>query len=891
MTIETRTGGAREDAAVACLRVAYLEQRNTGDLLPLKTAVAKLDENLNSRFLAREPIDTLIYARAAAIDEMLRLEWQALDARETAGFALIAVGGYGRGELVPYSDIDLMILSERPPKTTDWIAPFVARLWDSGLEIGHSVRTLKDCTREAKADLTVITTLMESRLLCGEATLLEKLAHCIRPEKMWSPETFFAAKHKEQEQRHARYDHTGYNLEPNVKGSPGGLRDIQMIGWVANRHFGSSELEELVAHKFLTKGQLKLLLEGRNVLWRFRYALHVLTGRAEDRLLFDHQKQLAQMLGYEDASYTLGVEQMMQRYYRTVSDLSRLNEILLQLFEEAILLDPNAEPVMLTDEFKIRNGYLQTRGSAIFENNPSALLNAFVLLQQHPDIVGISAYTVGLIKRSLHLIDDEFRQSPKNHRLFLQILRAEHGVTHQLRRMNRYGILGLYIPAFGRIVGRMQYDLFHAYTVDEHTLVVVSNLRKFALKKYDDDLPHVSSVMQSLDRPDLSYLSGLYHDIGKGRGGDHSKLGAVDARSFCLEHGLDEADADLVAWLVRHHLLLSMTAQKKDLGDPLVIQKFAAVVKTARRLDFLYVLTVADVRGTNPRLWNSWKASLFQELYEQTLKALRRGLDRPAASDDFATETRTIARAQLIESGADAAVVDELWTSLPEEYFLRYRPEEIQWHTRVLADHASDQPVADISVLDYGLAIFLYTPSRYHTFAHTTAILDELGLDIEDARIVPTNNNFSLDTYTIGHNKEAETPLSQSAEDLKHRLERLIKKAADPDSTWQPKVTRRISRRARMFDTETKIRFLDQPDGSITVMELDTADHPGLLSKVGEVFVDLDIDIAMAKIVTIGEKAEDVFYLTDSDHRPLSDEAKAAIKRELGNRLRDDAAT
>ena len=428
----------------------------------------------------------------------------------------------------------------------DLISAFVASLWDVGLEIGHSVRTVKQCLQEAKADLTVATTLMEARLLDGPQSLFNKMSLAVAPERIWPSDMFFEEKRKEQIARHFRYDDTAYKLEPNVKGSPGGLRDIQMIGWVAKRHFGCNTLDELVEHRFLTRRQVERLLDGQSFLWLVRYALHVITGRRKYRILFDHQITIAEMLGYEDASYTLAVEQLMQRYYRTVMDLSRLNEMLLQLFEEAILMDPAAEPEALNERFQVKNGFLQTVHDQVFANDPSALLELFLLLQQQPELRGVSAYTVGLIKRNLHLIDEEFRQKPRNHRLFLSILRAPEGVTHELRRMNLYGVLGLYLPSFGRIVGRMQYDLFHAYTVDEHTLFVVNNLRRFALSRFDHEYPLCSRIMQAREKPEIVYLSGLFHDIAKGRGGDHSELGAVDAEAFCLEHGIGQYDARTV---------------------------------------------------------------------------------------------------------------------------------------------------------------------------------------------------------------------------------------------------------------------------------------------------------------------------------------------------------
>ena len=559
-------------------------------------------EDLQARFEAGDDIVELVHARAGIIDQVLIELWQ--QHVETPGAALIAVGGYGRGELHPYSDIDVMLLlpDDLPKTDEEGLAAFVTALWDIGLEVGHSVRTVEQCLEQASADLTVATTLMEARLLAGPSALFDEMLRITAPDNIWPSTEFFAEKRKEQIARYHRYHDTAYNLEPNVKGSPGGLRDIQMIAWVAKRHFGVASLAELVEHKFLTRGQLQRLEDGQAFLWRIRFALHVITGRREDRLLFDHQTKLAQLLGYEDATYTLAVEQLMQRYYRTVMDLSRLNEMLLQLFEEAILMDPGAAPEPLDEHFQVKNGFLQTVNDQVFINDPSALLELFVVLQQNQAIRGVSAYTVGLIRRSLHLIDDEFRQNPRNHRLFLSILRAPRGVTHELRRMNLYGVLGLYIPAFGRIVGRMQYDLFHAYTVDEHTLFVVSNLRRFVLSRFDKEFPHCSEIMQSLEQPEIAYLSGLFHDIAKGRGGDHSELGAVDARAFCLEHGLSKYEAGIVAWLVKNHLALSSTAQKKDIGDPEVISEFAALVGDQLHLDYLYVLTVADVRGTDPEV-------------------------------------------------------------------------------------------------------------------------------------------------------------------------------------------------------------------------------------------------------------------------------------------------
>lgn len=839
-----------------------------------REALAAASENLIKRFRAGESVATLVNTRSDIIDEILRRLWHEHAGDISASAALIAVGGYGRGELHPCSDVDIMVLVEDPlpDNAAALISAFFTALWDIGLDIGHSVRNIAECCEQSARDITIATTLIEARLIDGPESLLRGMQEQISAGDIWPSANFFEEKLKEQRERHHRYEDTAYQLEPNVKGSPGGLRDIQMIGWVAKRHFGVDTLDELVEHHFLTRGQLQKLHECQEFLWRVRFGLHALTGRREDRLLFDHQSRLATMLGYEDAAYTLAVEQLMQRYYRTVMELSRLNEMLLQLFEEAILMDPDAEPHPLNERFQVKNGFLQTTNNQVFAREPSALLELFLLLQQQDDIRGVSAYTIGLIRRNLHLIDEEFRQSPRNHRLFLNILRAPAGVTHGLRRMNLYGVLGLYIPSFGRIVGRMQYDLFHAYTVDQHTLFVVSNLRRFALSRFDHEFPHCSPLMQSFEKPQIVYLAGLFHDIAKGRGGDHSELGAVDAESFCLEHGLSKYEARTVAWLVRHHLVLSMTAQKKDLSDPDVINEFAALVRDRTHLDYLYVLTVADVKATNPKLWNSWKASLFHDLYELTARALRRGPEKPIDRDLLISETQESARRLLEESDTDAAVIFRVWQLFTEDYFLRYKSSEIAWHTKLLADSDTEP---DFGLLDVrvqtdgdGIEAVLYTPRIKQTFAHATALLDELGMTIVDVRIVPLANSFSLDTYIFMELDQRTEVDEARVSRIRRALARILTSSDDNAGT----VTRPAGRQVRMFPTKTMISFDRDVTNDRTVMELVTGDRPGLLSTVGRIFVEFGLNIETAKILTIGERAEDVFYVTDLEDNALSDD-------------------
>jgi len=886
MTYNTSADAAQHDETFLAMQNALSgeKQHSVNDC---RAALAQATISLNERFKRGESVTGLVRLRSALVDQLLAHLWLQYACGLADDAALVAVGGYGRGELHPYSDVDIMILvvDELPQATATKVSEFVAALWDIGLEIGHSVRNVAQCREQSKEDITVVTTLTEARLISGPATLFSDMQAAVSADEIWPSDQFFAAKRNEQRARHHRYDDTAYKLEPNVKGSPGGLRDIQMIGWVAKRHFAVKTLDELVAHKFLTPGQLRVLNDGQEFLWRVRFGLHVLTGRREDRLLFDHQSRLAEMLGYEDATYTLAVEQMMQRYYRTVMELSRINEMLLQLFEEAILMDPDAEPQAINERFQIKNGFLQTTNDNVFEHEPSALLELFLLLQQRAEIRGVSALTIGLIKRNLHLIDEKFRQNPRNHELFLSILRAPAGVTHELRRMNLYGVLGLYIPSFGRIVGRMQYDLFHAYTVDEHTLFVVNNLRRFALTRFDHEYPHCSPLMQSFEKPEIAYLAGLFHDIAKGRGGDHSELGAVDAETFCLENGLSQYEARTVAWLVRNHLVLSMTAQKKDISDPDVINEFAAMVRDQMHLDYLYVLTVADVRGTNPKLWNSWKATLFRDLYDLTTHALRRGLEKPIDRELLISETQTAARELLQKTSTPVTTVDQIWESFTGDYFLRYRSEEIAWHTNILGSARSELSHGLLDVRQQadgdGVEAMLYVPRSTRTFANAAALIAELGMTIVDVRIVPITNDYSLDTYIFMELDRRTVVDDERLKKISRTLTRILTATDDSPA----RVTRPAPRQVRLFRTKTLVHFEQDFTKSRTVMELIAGDRPGLLSIVGQTLIEFAINIETAKILTIGERAEDVFYVVDKDGNTLDEETCNNLRERLIERI------
>ncbi|HVC36962.1 MAG TPA: [protein-PII] uridylyltransferase, partial [Gammaproteobacteria bacterium] len=752
------------------------------------------------------------------------------------------------------------------------IGDFIAFLWDIGLQASHSVRTLDQCFEQAQMDVTIATNLMEARHLAGDEALFAYLRQKMTPPRFWPTKQFFTAKRREQQERHAKYHDTAYRLEPNIKEGPGGLRDIQMIAWVAKRHFNTDTLYSLVEHGFLTQYEYQTLCRGQVFLWRIRFALHHLHGRREDRLLFDSQVKLARQFGYHDAPQTLAVEIFMQDYYQCVKELGLLNEMLMQLLEEAILSTdlPIATPV--NEAFEERGGFLCLRDPELFVQRPTAMLELFLVLEQYPRFKGVSADTLRQLRVNLHRVDAAFRDDPANRALFMQILREPRGVTHELRRMNRYGVLGQYLPTFGNIVGRMQYDLFHAYTVDEHILFVIGNLRRFALTRYDHEFPGCSQIMQGLPKPELAYLGALFHDIAKGRGGDHSTLGAEEAQTFCIQHGLSRYDARLVAWLVQHHLLLSLTAQKKDINDPQVVHAFAQQVGDQMHLDYLYVLTVADIRGTNPELWNSWKASLCIELYQNASRVLLHGLESPIDKEELIKEIQEDALTRLREQGMEPQAVYRMWRAFSEEYFLHHTPEEISWHTACLTGRlGAGIPLVFLrqQAARGGTAVCVHSTHDEFIFGRVTAALAELGLTVLDARLTPMTGGTRLDTYVV---------LEDSGEPILdmerlNEIEHILRCEVHRHNAFPVAITRRAPRQVRMFTTPTRVQFADDPINQRTVLEISAGDRPGLLSLIGQALGQCGIRLQNAKITTVGERAEDVFFITDAGDRPINDPA------------------
>ena len=853
-------------------------------IAPLRAICAQAQAGFDTDFERGRDCARLVRLRAAFFDQLLTCIWDQFDWRD-CDISLAAVGGYGRGELHPRSDIDLLILvGAESGDYSSRVEQFLTRLWDIKLDIGHSVRTPAQCRESASADITVVTTLMESRLIRGSAALSAHMQAAISSDRIWPSDEFFRAKWDEQRRRHSKYADTEYNLEPNVKGSPGGLRDIQTIGWIALRHFGTNDPGALREPGFLTADELDILRAGRDFLWRVRYALHLLTGRKEDRLLFEHQRELARLFGYRDSAGRPAVEQFMQQYYRRALALGRLNELLMQHFDQAILhAAATAQIRRINARFQIRNGYIEVCDPAVLRQTPSALLEIFLLCGHDDAIRGVRAATIRLIRENLDLIDDAFRQDPHNQQLFMEILRAPCKLARQLRRMNRYGVLGAYLPEFGKIIGQMQHDLFHIYTVDAHTLEVIKNMRRFLLPGQAERFPVASRVARRLPQPELLYIAGLYHDIGKGRGGDHSELSAIDARAFCRRHGLSADDTGLVCWLVENHLLMSGVAQRKDISDPDIIGQFAANVGDTTRLDYLLCLTVADICATNPTLWNAWRGTLLRQLYSVTRQALRRGLHNPLDKRELIEQTRRRAMAQLTERGFSRAAVETLWAASGEDYFLREQVGDIVWHTESIAHHLDNKaPLVLIKPgkLPRGAAamqIFIHVSARDYLFAVSAAALEQLELSVHAARLYKAANGMSLYTFYVldnyvSNSAGASDPDASAAARSRQIVDYLSELLQDP-ARYPDIVQRRTPRQIRYFSTPTATTMSIDSARQVSVLEVVTPDRPGLLARLGRIFFDFGISLQAAKIATLGERVEDVFFITDARQQPIADTA------------------
>ena len=883
------------DRVPALLNLAAGVQPTTS-LAELRCLLHAAGESFDLRYRGGEPVRLLVSERAAFMDLAVSAAWSRFHWDDR--IALLAVGGYGRGELHPHSDVDVLIVTSRRSlrRYAEDISAFVAALWDLQLKVGHSARTLGDCVTAARADITVATNLMETRTIAGNPLIEQEMQARTGPAKLWPSAQFFRAKRDEQRERHERHGNTEYNLEPNIKEAPGGLRDIQTIHWMALRHFGVGSLEPLANGDLLTRDEFEQLREAEEFLWRVRYGLHLLAGRAEECLYFDHQRALAQQFGYRDTPQSLAVEQFMQRYYRTVLTVRRLNDMLLQYLDEEILHSGKRGRILrLNERFQIRNDYLETVDPALFERDPSALLEAFVLLGEHPELGGIRSTTIRNILASQWRIDERFRDDSHNQALFVRLLECKGNLSNQLQSMSRYGILGAYLPEFGRIVGQMQHDLFHVYPVDAHTIQVVRNMRRLANQADADRFPIAAYVAKNLPKPELLYVAGLYHDIAKGRGGDHSQLGATEVALFARRHGFNEQEVRLLKWLVEHHLLMSSTSQREDIDDPDVIHRFARLVGDQIHLDYLFVLTVADMNATNPTLWNQWKGALMRQLYLATREALTRGLENPINRREWIEHSRAESLELLAADGLADAQCRAIWGAIGDDFFLKEKASVIRRCTRQVSEQGDRNPVIHLENAGVEDAtatrVFVYTRNIGNVFPKIAGALDQLNLNVVDARLYAPGEGRTFNLfYALDDQDQAFAENAQRVRQVTRVLRQVL---TEPDDVV-PKPSRRVSRQLKQLTTGTAA-FINPEDQGHTRITVLTPDRPGLLAHLGRIFMAHQLQVHSAKIATLGERVEDIFYVTGEDGRPLADaerceQLRTDICAELDQRNRDEIA-
>ncbi|HEX4854934.1 [protein-PII] uridylyltransferase [Arenimonas sp.] len=829
-----------------------------------KAGLAARRADLRRRFEAGEAIDRLVGLCCEASDAVVASAW-ARCLPPGAPLQLLATGGYGRAELYPQSDIDLLVLGEPAAQQAHEaaIGRFFSLLWDAGLATSQAVRSLAQCVEAGREDITVLTSLMECRALAGDDGAPAALAAALSPAVLWPPAEYFAAKREEQRARHARFHDTAHNLEPNLKEGPGGLRDLQTVTWMGMRLYGVPGLRALVPLGLLGEDECASLEREWRQLARLRFGLHLLAGRREERLGFDHQKTLAAMLGLKDEHRdNLAVEQMMQGFFRSAATVMRINDRLLQRFEEQ--LSGEESPVPVADGYELRHGYLAMRAPERLRGGAAPMFELFAAWDRAPQARGLHSETARALGESLSAIRPCDEQPPEVRRQFMALLESPQAVA-TLTRMARLGVLARYLPAFGRVSGRMQYDLFHVYTVDQHTLTVLAHMDGFA-RRIDERFAIAHEVLPRLRKPHLLLLAGLFHDIAKGRGGDHSELGAVDAREFAAVHALPAADGDLVAWLVEQHLLMSVTAQRQDISDPEVVARFANKVADREHLDYLYLLTCADIAGTSPKLWNAWKDRLLADLYSATRFALRRGLENPVHANEIMAETRAKAMERLLGEGLDEATVQAIWAAYPDVGFLRYRPEQIAWQTRGIAESDAGDTVVLVRphLQAGGLEVFVRALDRDGLFAALVATLDRLGLNVLEARVLNSSDGHALDTFQLiapqGVAPEADAVVAA------------IKAALRDPARVRP-ARRAAPRQLRHFRVPARVAFDTVADGRRTRMSLVCTDQPGLLAGVAQVLRQHHLRVHDARIATFGEKVEDFFLLTDERDRAVEDQA------------------
>jgi [protein-PII] uridylyltransferase len=807
-------------------------------------AAAFLDKPAATHYLARH---------AALVDDVLSELCRRVAL--PADFCLAAVGGYGRGELFPGSDVDVLLLlpNDPDPGQQATLETWVQACWDVGLEIGHSVRTIEACVVEADADITVETNLLEARPVWGSAGLFDEFGRRFRAR--FDAQRFFDGKLAEQQARHARFDDSAYKLEPNLKDSPGGLRDLHTIHWLAQACGIQGGWSGIARAGLLTRTEAHRIAREERALSALRIHLHLLARRREDRLAFDYQSELAERLGLAATAHKHAGERLMQGYYRAAKLIQRANDILIQSLRVR-LFPVTAPPAPIDADFQLRANLLEAREPDLFKHKPDALLRAFILYAQHPALAGFEPATLRALWRGRTRVNAAFRADPAHRALFMTLLRQPIGVTRALRAMHRYGLLGRYIPAFGRVIGQMQHDLFHVYTVDEHILTVLRNVRRLTVPELAHELPLASRLIADFDKPELLYLAVLFHDIAKGRGGDHSELGAADARRFCRQHGLDKGDSELVAWLVEMHLAMSRTAQKEDISNPDVIAAFAKKVGDTRRLTALYLLTVADIRGTSPKVWNAWKGMLLEDLYLTTRAHLAGSGE--AVADIPAKQAE--ARVNLALYGLPSDAADTLWQHLDARYFVRFDARDMAWQARMLWHRTDSHDAivrARLSPVGEGIQVLVYTPDRSDLFARICGFFARIQYTIVEARIHTTQHGYALDSFQVMDLANRGIHYRDFLSFVEYELARDL----DPARPLQPVPRGRLSRHQRHHPYPTTVRLEADAQGHGHTLSITCADRAGLLFVVAEALMRHDVSVYAAKIDTLGERVEDTFLI------------------------------
>ena len=820
-------------------------------------------ETAYTEFKKTQAVGKLTKQLSKVTDQLLTQFWSDCGLNNDA--TLLAVGGYGRSSLFPYSDIDILILLPTNPELAQSLSKkveqYVASCWDAGLEIASSVRTVAECISESEQDITVRTSLLEARFICGKRSLLKEFTKAF--EAAMDPKAFFQAKLAEQIQRHYKYQDTPYSLEPNCKESPGGLRDLQLISWVSKAALLGNTFKDLNEAGLVTQRELTELNRNQRFLETLRANLHLLAGRRQDVIVFDLQTALAKSMGIEEESSRLASEAIMRRYYWAAKAVNQLNDVLLQNIEALLFPQESKTTHTIPGEgneyFIERQGVLDITDPQLYQKHPEQILRTFLVFAQTSNVKSLSATIFRALYNARQKMDGKWRAAPVNKALFMELLKQPDGVTRAFQLMNRTSVLGRYLPAFRRIVGQMQHDLFHVYTVDQHILMVLRNVRRFMVIEHTHEFPFCSGLIAHFEKPWLLVIAALFHDIAKGRGGDHSQLGRADVRKFAKEHGLDKKDTELVVWLVAEHLNMSQTAQKQDITDPDVVRAFAKKVGDERHLTALYLLTVADVRGTSPKVWNAWKGKLLEDLYRATLRVL--GGAKPDASSELAQHQEE-SRTKLRLYGIDDESYKDLWKQLDVAFFLRQDSSDIAWLTRHLYNKVnSDQAVvsARLSPIGEGLQVAVYVKDQEDLFARICAYFERHGFSIWDARIHTTRHGYALDTFQISGSTLVDE--GGSYRDIIQLVEfELTAALMNADPLPNPSMGR-LSRQSRTFPIQPRVHMVPDDRGRYYTLALSASDRTGLLYTISRVLAKHQVSIHTARINTLGERVEDVLLL------------------------------